>query len=132
MHNDLTPLVVLGPLLLIVGGIVLGALRARHGYRLRELAFRERLAAIERGVDPAALPAPSDAPLPGTGERPADPAQFWYTFGIMALFVGVGIAIFLRCIAPHDEAWFLGIVPVFSGVGSLVCGALVDRRAQRR
>jgi len=47
------------PIVAIVGGITAGIIRTLGRQRLIELAQRERIAAIERGVDPAKL-----APLP--------------------------------------------------------------------
>lgn len=131
--NDITPVIILTPLLLIVGGLWLGLMKAGHSFKLRQLAYRERIAALERGVDPALFPS-----LPGggdpaalDGERTA-PGTFWYTFGIMALFVGVGAAVFTRLMAPHDSVWMIGIVPVFSGLGALTCGWFLDRRGRQR
>ena len=47
------------PIIAIVGGITAGIVRTLGRQRLIELAQRERIAAIERGVDPSKLP-----PLP--------------------------------------------------------------------
>ena len=61
MHlEELLPLVALAiPILAVTGGIIAGIVRAVGQQRLIELAHRERIAAIERGIDPSKLP-----PLP--------------------------------------------------------------------
>jgi len=45
------------PLVGIIGGITAGILKSNARRRLIELAQRERIAAIERGIDPDKLPA---------------------------------------------------------------------------
>src|SRR5881397_1353510 len=57
------PIVALAiPIVAIIGGITAGIIRTLGRQRLIELAQRERIAAIERGVDPAKLtPLPVDA-----------------------------------------------------------------------
>jgi hypothetical protein len=45
------------PLVAIIGGITAGIIRSNAKQRLIELAQRERIAAIERGIDPDRLPA---------------------------------------------------------------------------
>ena len=131
MH-ELLPLFILAPLMLVLGGILLGFVRASHNFKLRQLAYKERIAAIERGVEFSQLPAVLGSVDLGalTADRAAgDPSAFWFTFGIMAIFVGVGVAVFLAFMAPHDQAWLVGIVPVFSGFGSIVCGRFLQKRA---
>lgn len=49
-------LVMLIPLVAIVGGITVGIVKTLSRQRLLELAQKERLAAIERGIDPERLP----------------------------------------------------------------------------
>ena len=49
--------VLLIPLVAIIGGITAGILKTNARQRLLELAQRERIAAIERGIDPNKLPA---------------------------------------------------------------------------
>jgi hypothetical protein len=59
--NDLIPLVVVVaamtiPIVAIIGGITAGIIKSNARHRLLELAQRERIAALERGVDPERLP----------------------------------------------------------------------------
>src|SRR3954468_3433905 len=44
------------PIVAIIGGITAGIVRILSQHRLLELPTRERIAAIERGVDPSKLP----------------------------------------------------------------------------
>lgn len=132
MH-DLLPLIILVPLLLVIGGLILGFVRAHHAFKLRQLAYQAEIAAIERGADPMAQRLSAGEPLGVSAERTGgDPHAFWFTFGIMALFVGAGIGLFLLLVAPHDQAWYIGIVPIFSGLGSIACGVFLEKRARRR
>src|SRR5947199_6298054 len=45
------------PIVAIVGGITVAVVRTLGQQRIAELAHRERIAALERGIDPAKLPA---------------------------------------------------------------------------
>ena len=55
--RDLIPFVLFAiPIITIIGGIAIGIIRAIGEQRLLELAQRERIAAIERGLDPTKLP----------------------------------------------------------------------------
>ena len=44
------------PVVAVIGGITAGIMKTRGQQRLIELAQRERIAAIEKGIDPAKLP----------------------------------------------------------------------------
>lgn len=117
------------PILAIVGGISLAIIRMLGQMRLAELARRERIAAIERGVDPDKLPplAPGldDWAGPGGGYHPLRRAQGLMIGGLVLLAIGVSGGIFLRMIARNDPAWALGLVPTFVGIALMVSSALV-------
>src|SRR5258705_2370039 len=58
-ENIFVPFLVFAiPIVAIVGGITAGIVRTLGQQRLAELAAKERLAAIERGIDPSKLPPP--------------------------------------------------------------------------
>src|SRR5439155_25802393 len=61
--GEFVPIIALAiPIVAIIGGITAGIIRTLERQRLIELAQRERIAAIERGVDPAKLtPLPVEA-----------------------------------------------------------------------
>src|SRR5258705_4844462 len=65
--GEFVPIVALAiPIVAIVGGITAGIVRTLGRQRLVELAQRERIAAIERGIDPTKLP-PLPAMMDETG-----------------------------------------------------------------
>lgn len=129
------------PIIAIIGGIVAGVVRTIGHQRLIELAQRERIAAIERGVDPTKLP-----PLPGgsMGDfaglymSPNDAARRrasgLRTGGIIAIAVGVSVAIFLKLItgdhtgASERNVWAVGIIPAAVGIAMLISAQLTMPR----
>src|SRR5439155_4995198 len=87
------------PIIAIAGGITAGIVKTIGQQRLIELAQRERMLAIERGIDPSKLP-----PLPIMTD---DGPQVFRTYreyalkrsqglmigGIITLFVGVAVGV---------------------------------------
>ena len=109
-----------------------------------ELAQRERIAAIERGVDPAKLQ-PLDASLLdrdesfGFSDRAHSSlrrAQGLMIGGLVTLFAGIGVSLFLR-LMMHDHsgedrsAWAVGLVPGFIGIALLISAGIVWPRGNR-
>lgn len=139
--NDLFQLFTLAiPILAVVGGIAVAIVRLVTQGRLEELARRERIAAIERGLDPAKLPplpiAETDDDLlsryhPGAPKRRA---QGLMVGGIITLFAGAGISMFLLLIKPdNDQAvWGVGLIPAFVGAGLLLSAWLVWPRGEQK
>lgn len=130
----LIPLVAFAiPIVAITGGIIVGVVRAVGRQRMIELAQRERIAAIERGVDPSKLPA-LDFSRPEFSDwdhdRPSSPirrAQGLLIGGIVTLFTGIGISVFLVLLAPgeSEKVWAVGIIPVSVGIALLVSAKIV-------
>ena len=100
------------PIVSIIGGIVTGVVRTLGKQRLIELAQRERIAAIERGIEPSKLP-----PLPVFTDN--DEAGYGPDFlrrtqrnrhqglligGIVTLAVGTSLAIMIRVLQPGDTS----------------------------
>ncbi len=50
--NDFFVLVMAIPLVIIIGGLIMGAMALHHHAQLKQLAYRERIAMIERGLVP--------------------------------------------------------------------------------
>jgi len=125
------------PIVAIAGGITAGIVRMLGQMRMMELARRERIAAIERGVDPEKLP-----PLPLSAgqfddhgnlvpheQLPMRRAQGLLIGGIVTLAVGIGIALMMRLLPDEDarRTWAVGLIPMFVGVGLLLSSFLVRR-----
>jgi len=132
--GEFIPIVALSiPIVAIIGGITAGIIRTLGRQRLIELAQRERIAAIERGVDPAKL-----APLPVSAlddepetltisqyERDRRRAQGLLIGGIVTTAVGLGLMAFLNIMEDHGNAWSVGILPAATGVALLLSSFLV-------
>jgi hypothetical protein len=129
------------PIVAIVGGVTAGIVRTLGQQRIMELAQRERIAAIERGVDLAKLPPlptyfPSRGPvggyMGGVYNSYADYArhrtQGLVIGGLVCLFVGIALTVFLSTVNEGDarSAWGVGLIPASVGVALLI-GALITR-----
>lgn len=136
--GEFVPIIALAiPIVAIVGGITAGIIRTLGRQRLIELAQRERIAAIERGVDPAKL-----APLPATAlddepetwhmnqyDRDRRRSQGLMIGGIITIATGVGLMAFLNFVEENGNAWAVGIIPTAIGIAMLLSAFLV--RPQR-
>jgi hypothetical protein len=125
------------PIIAITGGITMGIIRTLGRQRMLELHQRERIAAIERGVDPAKIPPPI---LPedegwawdrGSSRGPRHRAQGLLIGGIITLFSGVGIMVFLRTLNTGENVWAVGVIPAMVGAGLLLSSWLVWPRGLR-
>ncbi len=128
------------PIVAIVGGITAGIVRTLGQQRLIELAQRERIAAIEKGIDPSKLP-----PLPvamGGGDDLAamymSPhqaalrrAQGLMVGGLVTLAAGIGVGIMLYYIGDGEDKniWAVGSIPTLVGIALLVSSYIVRRSA---
>jgi len=131
------------PIVAIIGGITAGILKTRGQQRIIELAQRERIAAIEKGLDPAQLP-----PLPAIGgdstamqrlaalvptPRQAERhrAQGFLISGLILLAIGLGLSMMLLILpdAAEHRAWVAGLIPSFIGLALLVSSVVVSRGA---
>jgi hypothetical protein len=122
------------PVVAIIGGITAGILKTRGQQRILELAHRERIAAIEKGIDPAKLPPlPPFPPPPDLSAlfltpRQADlkQAQGFLLTGLILVAIGLGLSTML-VILETQKAWASGLIPIFLGVALLVCAAIVRK-----
>src|SRR5258705_13997263 len=86
------------PIIAIIGGITVAVVRTLGQQRMAELAHRERIAALERGVDISKLPPPpviDYGPAYGT----YNPERRYHGLligGIVCTTVGIAIGIFLH------------------------------------
>lgn len=121
------------PIVAIAGGVVAGIVRTLGQQRLLEMAQRERIAAIEKGLDPAKLP-----PLPighdelgalyGTyGDYARRRSHSLLTAGLVSVAAGLGLVAFGLVMDPGDRWWGVGIIPAAIGVALLVSSAVIRR-----
>lgn len=130
MHiGELIPLIILLalPMAAIVGGIVNGIVKTNARTRLMELAHRERLAALERGVDPNQLPPlrlPEEKEPLSFAERQLKTSQNLLIMGLAFGLGGLAFAFFLMLVEPHEAVWPMGLI--FTAVGlALFIGSVV-------
>jgi hypothetical protein len=122
------------PLVAILGGIVAGIVKAVGQQRLMELAQRERIAAIERGLDPNKLPAAAggdpymNSPWLSPIERARRLHQGLLIGGIVTLAAGIGIMILFLISEEHGNSWAIGILPEMIGIALLLSAWLVRPR----
>ena len=138
-ENVLIPLAAFAiPIVAITGGIVMGIVRSLGRQRALELAQRERIACIERGIDPSKLPpinigghdAESILEFADRNGSPLRRAQGLLIGGIVTLFAGLGITVFLGLMMQGhsgDEAyvWAVGLIPAFVGIALLISARIV-------
>ena len=125
------------PLLAIVGGVVAGIVKTVTQQRQIELVQRERIAAIERGLDPSKLPplgplAPSEDVLSSLllspTERARRQSQMLMIAGVITFSVGAGVMTLFAITEDQGDAWAIGIVPIAVALGLLVSAWLVRPR----
>jgi cadmium resistance protein CadD (predicted permease) len=118
---DIEQMALLIPILGIVLGVTVAivAIVASHREKLNraEQRHRERIAAIEKGVDLPFDPEPEAEPRRGSPLKS----------GLMGLFVGIVLYFALREVADEDVALF-GLVPAAIGVASLVAWFVESRK----
>jgi hypothetical protein len=109
------------PIIAVVGGITLAIVRVFTQARLEELARRERIAAIERGVDPEKL-----ATFVASGKD----AHGLLIGSLIVLAVGLGLSITFYFVEPHENHWVMGILPVLVGLALLASSMVVWPRGK--
>lgn len=123
------------PVIAIIGAFAVAIIRIVAEHRQAELARRERIAAIERGIDPTKLP-----PLGGGNggsngvydrwghhySAPLRRAQGLVIGGLVTLAVGIGISVLLWGMGGSDHnAWAVGLIPGLVGVALLAGAAII-------
>jgi len=133
--DSLIPLMALSiPIIAIVGGITSGIVRMMQRQRAFEMVQRERIAAIERGLDPdkiASLQRPLIYDDHGLYTDPNMAAerrrQGILIGGIVTLFAGVALAIFLHGVADDGDGkvWTVGLIPTAVGIALILSSFLI-------
>ena len=133
--GDFVPLMAMSiPIVAIVGGITAGIVRMIQRQRAFEMVQRERIAAIERGLDPdkiASLQRPLLYDDHGVFTDPVVAAehrrQGMLIGGLVTLFVGIALSVFLYGVADHEDhrVWLVGMIPAAVGVALLLSSFLI-------
>jgi hypothetical protein len=127
------------PIVAIAGGFLVAIVRTRGQQQVAEWAMKERIAAIEKGLDPATLPAPPTVGDPeelaqralSPRERALEMSQGLFIGGAITCFSGLGLAVMfvLMDVGPRN-LWAVGLLAIFVGAGLLVSGGLVRHGAE--
>ncbi len=116
------------PVVAIVGGISVAIVRLITQGRLEELARRERIAAIERGVPADKLP-PLPAPVGESsylfGYSRLRRAHGLMIGGLILIACGLGLSIMVYTIEPEKSHWVVGLIPMLVGGALLGSSAIV-------
>jgi uncharacterized protein DUF6249 len=115
------------PALAIIGGILAGILKMRGQQRLLELAQRERIAAIEKGLNLAQL---TPLPVPSPRHLGMRRAQGMTVGGLLTFFLGIGLLFGLWFHADGHDSWSIGFVPTFIGIGLMLAARIVRKGAE--
>ena len=122
------------PLVAICGGLILAGLSLHRRMRLRELAYRERMAMIERGL----VPPPETDPLrfekmmrvgdPAVSERVRSRATRRRSAGVLLIGVGLGLMMIIY-FAGRAPGAAIGVGGSTIAIGlAMVVNALLDQR----
>lgn len=121
------------PIVAIAGSILAGIIRNLSAHHLMEVAVRERMALIARGVDPARIPGlPAGAgsalfPLRSFADHSRLRAQGLLIGGLVTLLGGIALGAFMGLTDGWESReWTVALVPVSVGIALLVSSAIVQ------
>ena len=124
--RDVYPLMsLIIPIIAIAGGITLAIVRIFTQARLEELARKERIAAIERGVDPAKLPDVPASDSYSVGSSRIRRAHGLLIGGLVLVAIGLGVSVVFAFVEPSKANWIAGVVPGFVGIALLIASRVV-------
>jgi hypothetical protein len=131
MNEPITEVIaVMIPIVAIVMGIGIGMLSLMLDYRKKRDMFalhhKERLAAIEKGME--VPPLPPEFFQNGKRKHSGTPAD-QLRRGLVMLLVGVAISVALY--GTHNDAYLWGLVPAAIGVAQLLSYLIESRKAPR-
>ena len=123
------------PIVAIVGGITAGIVKTVSRHRIIELAQRERIAMIERGLDPSKLPPlpmgelAAESPLVSEADYARRRSQGLLIGGLVTLAVGLSLGVMLYFVADAGEGnhgvWAVGLIPMAIGIALLMSSFFV-------
>jgi hypothetical protein len=118
------------PIVAIVGGITAGIMKSQSRQKLLEMAQRERLVALERGIDPDKLP-PLQLPEelrakngPTFEQRSLRRSNLLMIWGLVV--AGFGLAMMIAMLLEGEPSWGMAFIFVFVGL-ALMLGSRVGR-----
>jgi hypothetical protein len=127
------------PIVAIAGGILAGIIRSLSAHRLMEVAVRERMALLARGVDPARIPGlpagadPALFPLLSFADHSRFRAQGLLIGGLATLLGGIALGAFLGLTESWESReWTIALVPVSIGIALLVSSLIVQAQGGAR
>jgi len=116
------------PIVAIVMSLLIPIIFQITDYRRRrdivEALHKERMASIERGIEPKPLPEELLNPF----RRNRHPR--YLLTGMIWLFIGVGIFVFLGAVAGEDVRW-IGLIPGGVGLAYLLYHLIEGRHEKR-
>jgi hypothetical protein len=116
------------PIVAIVMSLLIPIIYQITEYRRRrdivEALHKERMASIERGIEPKPLPEELLNPF----RRNRNPR--YLLTGMIWLFIGVGIFVFLGAVAGDDVRW-IGLIPGGVGLAYLLYHLIEGRHEKR-
>ena len=116
------------PVVAIIGGITLAIVRTRGQQKLAELERRERIAAIERGVNPATLPSQISAGGYDNGNGSANRLRRAHGLmigGFVTVAAGIALMALLGTSNSGDRDWAVGLFPFLIGLALLLSSRIV-------
>ena len=137
LTESLVPMMIFAiPIVAIIGGITAGIVKTMSQGRIVEMAQRERIAAIQAGIDPSKLPPlPMTSDFSATTQSLSDPvaatrnrSQGLLIGGFVTFLGGIGVAAFLYFLEEGERIWAVGIIPASVGLALLISGFLVRPR----
>ena len=122
------------PVVAIIGGVTMGIIRTLGQQRMAELARRERIAAIERGIDLDKLPpvmGPGGYDDYSFGDGRLRRAHGLLIAGSILIAVGIGLLVLLKSVEPEKSHWMLGLLPMLVGGALLAsCAVIWPKKAR--
>lgn len=127
--SDVLPFLLLFvPMIAVIGGVIAGVVRAVGRQRIAELAYKERIAAVERGVDLSRLP-----PVSGGEDRlvqdDARSLTRWLTIvGLVMVFGSAALIVTIAVFDSDKTKWVAALIPLAIGAALLLSAWIVRPR----
>jgi hypothetical protein len=141
--DDLFVLVMTIPLIVLIGGLIIGGMALQHRAKLRELVYKERIAMIERGLVPPPETDPAEfdrtmreAVVARIGAQPGGPGERALrhrTAGVALIALGLGLMLIIGFAGENPSAGIgVGGAIMVLGAAGLVNSVFVAQEEARR